>query len=352
MSLERLQTRSAQSRFFASLILYEDNHLILVYKPHGTAAQPDQSGDPSLLDFGRAYLIERYQKAGAAYLAAPHRLDRPAAGLCVLAKTTKAMQRLSRAFQQKQVQKLYLAIVEGRLQTSKCYQKLAQYLRKNASQNKSYICEANTPNAKLAQLQYRSLAQGERYSIVLLQTQTGRHHQIRCQLAGLGHPIRGDQKYGAKRISNPRAIDLYAVALAFPMPVRRESGKKSPQPTLGPQCSQHPQPMLGPQPSQGPQYRKRPAPIAEIPASYAWKSAKGSAETLQSLCLPWEPQHPQCSQPSQGPHPSQGPQCSQHPQPTLGSRPTQGSHPWRLCTPEVIRELTNALPFAKQSLWQ
>ena len=335
-----MPTRSAQSRFFASLILYEDNHLILVYKPHGTAAQPDQSGDPSLLDFGRAYLIERYQKAGAAYLAAPHRLDRPAAGLCVLAKTTKAMQRLSRAFQQKQVQKLYLAIVEGRLQTSKCYQKLAQYLRKNASQNKSYICEANTPNAKPTQLQYRSLAQGERYSIVLLQTQTGRHHQIRCQLAGLGHPIRGDQKYGAKRISNPRAIDLYAVALAFPMPVHRESGKKSPH------CSQHPQPSQGPQCSQHPQYRKRPAPIAEIPASYAWKSAKDSAETLQSLCLPWEPQRiiePQCSQQSQ---PTLGPK---HPQ---GSHPTLGSHPWQLCTPEVIRELTNALPFANQSLWQ
>ena len=119
--IQALQTREinktpkAQSQIFASLILYEDNHLILLYKPHGIPTQTDQSRDPSLLDFGRSYLIEHYQKPGAAYLSAPHRLDRPAAGLCVLAKTTKAMQRLSRAFQQKQVQKLYLAIVEGRL---------------------------------------------------------------------------------------------------------------------------------------------------------------------------------------------------------------------------------------------
>ncbi|MEM9423546.1 MAG: RNA pseudouridine synthase [Spirochaetota bacterium] len=270
----------ADALYFQSLIVYENSHLLLVYKPHGLPVQKDQSGDKSLLDYGKAYLIERYNKPGNAYLSLPHRIDRPVAGLCLLAKTTKAMQRLSAAFQQKQCLKFYLAIVENRNISDSLpvgsWQELCHYLRKDSQKNKSYVVRASSAQqGKQAKLKYRLLASGKHYSIVAVQLETGRHHQIRCQLAAAGTPIQGDLKYGAKRSNTKRSntkrsntkrskpqqsngegggISLYAFALQVPLPVQASA-------------------------------------IAES-SRFAWhakqESDRQASRVLQSICLPWE----------------------------------------------------------------
>ncbi len=215
-----------QATYFRSLIVYEDNHLLLVYKPGGIPAQNDKSRDRSLLDYGKAYLIDNYCKPGNAYLSLPHRLDRPVVGLCLMAKTTKAMQRLSAAFQQKVCKKFYLAIVEGpfhqqNLASAKDkWQKQIDYIRKESRNNKAYITQPDAPRAKLAALQYRFMATGKNHRIIAVQLETGRHHQIRCQLAALGYPVQGDLKYGAKTSNSNGCISLYAFALQVPMPVQ------------------------------------------------------------------------------------------------------------------------------------
>ncbi len=287
-------TAQSPAAFFASLILYEDRHLLLVYKPHGLLVQGDQSGDASLLDYGKAYLRERYHKPGNAYLSLPHRLDRPVAGLCVLAKTSKAMRRLSTAFQQQQIRKFYLAVVEGRPggkaaaeATSGGWRRLSHYLRKEAASNKSYIWQGrrvpDSKQYKIAELRYRCLVEDQHCSVLAVQPETGRHHQIRCQLAALGAPIRGDLKYGAGRSNNGGNISLYAFALELPMPVQPRAA--------GPQTPSH----------QQVQQRKRRTASPQFPNTYAWETSETSEFTendgeataeqrriLRAICLPWE----------------------------------------------------------------
>ncbi len=261
---------STDAAFFSSLILYQDSHMLLVYKPHGLPVQLDKSGDKSLLDYGKDYLIEHCHKPGNAYLSLPHRLDRPVAGLCLLAKTSKAMQRISGAFQQKKCQKFYLAVVENTFATRKGqqWQELCHYLRKESGHNKSYICQAGTKGAKPARLYYRNIVCGKRYSIICVRLETGRHHQIRCQLAALGHPIKGDLKYGAKRGNIDGGINLYSAALQVPMPVQ----------SIVQSSDQRAQ--------TGPQKAKYMSAFTHIRAARI--SGPEPIQVLQGICLPWQ----------------------------------------------------------------
>ena len=199
-------------------ILYEDNHLIIVNKAVGEIVQGDKTGDRTLADEVKAYIKATCAKSGEVYLGIPHRLDRPVSGVCVFARTSKALERLNRMFREGEVRKVYHAIVCGVPKESTAL--LTHYLSRNEKQNKAYAYKEERPGTKRATLDYRTLSVGERYALLEVNLHTGRHHQIRCQLADVGCPVKGDLKYGAPR-SNPDAgISLHARRIAFDHPVR------------------------------------------------------------------------------------------------------------------------------------
>ena len=211
----------------AGRILYEDNHLLVVNKRAGEITQGDKTGDECLTDAYKAFIARRDEKPGKVFLGLPHRLDRPVSGLCVLAKTSKALERLNKMLRDGEVHKTYWALCcakpeppEGRLEG---------WLNRNEQQNKSYIVAPGTaprparfPEAKLARLDYRFLQSTDRYHLVEVDLLTGRHHQIRCQLSHLGCPIKGDLKYGAPRSNPDGGISLHARRIRFIHPVRKE----------------------------------------------------------------------------------------------------------------------------------
>lgn len=204
-------------------ILYEDNHLLLVNKRVSQIVQGDKTGDVSLDQLLKGFIKERDKKPGDVFLGIPHRLDRPVSGVVVFAKTSKALSRMALLFKEKKVEKIYHAIVE------KCPQKdhgtLEHFLTRNTKQNKSYVHEQEVRDSKHAILHYRKLASSDRYHLLEIELETGRHHQIRAQLAGVGSIIKGDRKYGAKR-SNPNGgISLHARSISFVHPVRKEQIK-------------------------------------------------------------------------------------------------------------------------------
>ncbi len=246
-------------------ILYEDNHIIAVNKSPGEIVQGDKTGDTPMSETLKQYLKEKYNKPGEVFLGVPHRLDRPTSGVVLFARTSKALSRLSEMFKEKSsisnpssinsqsgvptinvqwgglsivqssIKKTYWAIVQGAPKQAEG--RLENYLIRNESQNKSYIVdrqktkdkrqktivESQMPkDAKLAILTYRTLARGEHYTLLEVELQTGRHHQIRCQLAGIGCPIKGDLKYGAKRSNPDGSICLHARQITFVHPVRKE----------------------------------------------------------------------------------------------------------------------------------
>ena len=199
-------------------ILYEDNHLIAVNKRPGDIVQGDQSGDRPLSERLKDYLKAKYGKPGRVFLGVPHRLDRPASGVALFARTSKSLERLSRLFREGAVRKLYWALVEKR--PPKDQDILVHRLVRNAGQNKSYVCEGPRPGSREARLSYRLLLSLDRYHLLEVELATGRHHQIRAQLAHIGCPIKGDLKYGARR-SNPwGGIHLHARRLSFLHPVK------------------------------------------------------------------------------------------------------------------------------------
>ena len=198
-------------------VVYEDNHIIIVSKQSGEIVQGDKTGDRTLADDVKQYLKEKYQKPGEVFLGVVHRLDRPVSGLVVFARTSKALSRLNKMFAEGEVHKTYWAIVEkSRLGGSGL---LTHWLTRNEQQNKSYAHEREVPNSKKAMLRYRTLTRGERYDLLEVQLLTGRHHQIRCQLAATGMPIRGDLKYGARRSNPDGSISLLARHIEFTHPV-------------------------------------------------------------------------------------------------------------------------------------
>lgn len=203
-------------------VLYEDNHIIAVNKHTGDLVQADQTGDIPLADRVKAYIKKKYNKPGAVFLGIPHRIDRPVSGVVIFARTSKALTRLNKMFQEKdkEIEKIYWAIVENTPREDE--EQLRDYIRRNPKQNKSYIAATEKDGAKLALLDYSLLACSQKYFLLEVKLHTGRHHQIRCQLAAIGCPIRGDLKYGAKRSIEGGGIGLHARKLGFLHPVKKE----------------------------------------------------------------------------------------------------------------------------------
>lgn len=201
--------------------VYEDNHIIIVAKESGEIVQGDKTGDTPLSDIVKAYLKEKYQKPGEVFLGVVHRLDRPVSGLVVFARTSKALSRLNRMFAEGEVHKTYWAIVNRQAAESDAYHTLTHWLVRNEKQNKSYAYDTEKPNSKKAVLKYRVIGHSDRYSLLEVQLLTGRHHQIRCQLAKVGMTIKGDLKYGAPRSNPDGSISLLSRRMEFIHPVSK-----------------------------------------------------------------------------------------------------------------------------------
>ncbi len=202
-------------------VLYEDNHIIAVNKTCSEIVQGDKTGDVPLSETVKAYIKDKYNKPGDVFLGVTHRLDRPTSGVVLFARTSKALARLNAMFQShEQIRKTYWAIVQGKPKLPEA--RLENYLIRNEKQNKSYIVKQGAKDAKLAILTYKTLTVGEHYSLLEINLETGRHHQIRCQLAAIGCPVKGDLKYGAKRSNPDGGICLHARQIEFEHPVSHE----------------------------------------------------------------------------------------------------------------------------------
>ena len=203
------------------LPLYEDNHIIIVSKRSGEIVQGDKTGDEPLSETVKQYIKEKYHKPGNVFLGVVHRLDRPVWGLVVFAKTSKALTRLNKMFKEGQVHKTYWAITKNAPPAEEGV--LTDWLVRNERQNKSYAHPQEVPNAKKAVLKYRVIAHSNRYHLIEVNLLTGRHHQIRCQLANMGCAIKGDLKYGAPRSNPDGSISLLARRITFVHPVSKEN---------------------------------------------------------------------------------------------------------------------------------
>ena len=202
-------------------ILYEDNHIIVVEKPPNVPSQVDKTTDEDMITIIKKYIKEKYNKPGNVYLGLVHRLDRPVGGVMVFAKTSKAASRLSEQVRNKTFKKEYLAIVDGKLDVKSGT--LEDYLVKNERNNLSKVTNKETKNAKYAKLDYEVLKYSKEINLSVLRIllHTGRHHQIRVQLANMGHSICGDQKYGTR--GRGKQISLWAYKLTIEHPITKES---------------------------------------------------------------------------------------------------------------------------------
>ena len=201
-------------------VLYEDNHIIAVNKTSSEIVQGDKTGDTPLSETIKQWLKEKYNKPGEVFIGVAHRLDRPVSGIVLFAKTSKALERLNAMFRENQIRKTYWAIVKN--QPPQPEGELVHYLVRNEKQNKSYASANEKPRSKKAILTYRQIARSDRYFLLEIDLKTGRHHQIRCQLAAIGCPVRGDLKYGYPR-SNPNgSISLHARTVRFVHPVSKK----------------------------------------------------------------------------------------------------------------------------------
>ena len=201
-------------------ILYEDNHIIAINKSSSDIVQGDKTGDKPLVDTVREYLKERYYKSGNVFCGVVHRLDRPVSGVVLFAKTSKALARLNEMLRGHEIKKKYWAIVVKPPQEQEAT--LKHYLVRNERQNKSYAYTTEKKDSKLAVLHYVTIGKSERYTLLEVDLHTGRHHQIRCQLAAVGAVIKGDLKYGAPRSNPDGGISLHARSVEFVHPVRKE----------------------------------------------------------------------------------------------------------------------------------
>ena len=201
-------------------VLYEDNHIIAVNKTCNEIVQGDKTGDTPLSEIVKAYIKDKYNKPGEVFLGVTHRLDRPTSGVVLFARTSKALTRLNEMFKShEQIKKTYWAIVQGFPKQPEA--RLENWLIRNEAQNKSYIVKPHANNAKQAILEYKTLVRGENYTLLEVNLETGRHHQIRCQLAAIGCPVKGDLKYGAKRSNPDGGICLHARKIEFIHPVSK-----------------------------------------------------------------------------------------------------------------------------------
>ena len=214
-TLEPLKTR----------VLFEDNHLLIVNKQPGEIVQGDKTGDEPLVETLKSYIKEKYNKPGAVFLGLVHRLDRPVSGAVIFARTSKALGRMNEMFKTREVRKVYWAIIGGQQSAAGGRQEwvlLQHYLKRNEQQNKSYAFDTPGEGRQKAELRYRKIASGDRYDLLEVELLTGRHHQIRAQLAATGSPIKGDLKYGAPRSNPDGSISLHSRYVEFIHPVSKE----------------------------------------------------------------------------------------------------------------------------------
>lgn len=203
-------------------VLYEDNHIIAVNKRTSDIVQADKTGDEPLSEQVKAYIKNKYDKPGEVFIGVPHRLDRPVSGVVVFARTSKALTRLNKMFQQKdeEIQKIYWAVVKNCPPLEEDV--LTHYIVRNSEKNKSSAYNNDKKGGKKATLEYKLLTRSQKFFLLEVKLHTGRHHQIRCQLAKIGCPVRGDLKYGFPRSNSNGGISLHARKLSFMHPVRKE----------------------------------------------------------------------------------------------------------------------------------
>ncbi|MEZ4858762.1 MAG: RluA family pseudouridine synthase [Flavobacteriaceae bacterium] len=201
-------------------VLYEDNHLLIVNKRPGDIVQGDKTGDIPLSEISKEYLSKKYSKPGEVFLGVVHRLDRPTSGIVVFARTSKALTRMNKLFSERETKKTYWAVVKN--SPPKREDRLIHFLKRNPKQNKSYAYLKEVPDSKKAILAYKIIKELKNYFALEIELETGRHHQIRSQLAAINCPIKGDVKYGFDRSNEDGSIHLHARMLRFIHPVKKE----------------------------------------------------------------------------------------------------------------------------------
>ncbi|KAA6338698.1 Ribosomal large subunit pseudouridine synthase D [termite gut metagenome] len=201
-------------------VIYEDNHIIAVNKTASEIVQGDKTGDTPLSETIKLYLKEKYQKPGNVFIGVTHRLDRPVSGLVLFAKTGKALARLNEMFKNGEIKKSYWAVVKN--QPAEPESELVHYLTRSERANKSYAYDKETPQSKKAILHYKLIGHSHNYHLLEIELKTGRHHQIRCQLAKIGCPVKGDLKYGAPRSNPDGSICLHAREIKFIHPISQK----------------------------------------------------------------------------------------------------------------------------------
>lgn len=201
-------------------VLYQDNHIIIVNKRAGDIVQGDKTGDTPLSDIVKQYIKHKYNKPGNVFLGTVHRLDRPTSGIVIFARTSKALERLNKMLREKQINKTYWAVVKNHPKKEK--DTLINWLKKNTKNNKSTAYSKEINGSKKAILHYQVIKKLDNYSLLEIDLETGRHHQIRCQLTSIGSPIKGDLKYGFNRSNKNASIHLHARKIEFIHPVSKE----------------------------------------------------------------------------------------------------------------------------------
>lgn len=201
------------------LVLHEDNHIIIINKRAGDIVQGDKTGDKPLSDVVKEYVKKKYNKPGNVFLGTVHRLDRPTSGIVIFARTSKALERLNKMLREKSIKKTYFAVVKDKLKRKE--NTLINFLKKNPKNNKSKAFPKEIEGSKKAILHYKVIKELTNYSLLEIDLETGRHHQIRCQLSTIGHPIKGDLKYGFARSNKNGSIHLHARKISFTHPVNK-----------------------------------------------------------------------------------------------------------------------------------
>lgn len=204
-------------------VLYEDNHIIIINKRSGDITQGDRTGDKPLSDIVKEYIKEKYNKGGNVFLGVVHRLDRPTSGVIIFARTSKALERLNKMLRDKKIDKTYWAVVKNYPNKEK--DTLINFLKKNSKNNKSSVFNKEISGSKRAILHYQIITKLDNYSLLEVDLETGRHHQIRAQLSAIGYPVKGDLKYGFNRSNKDGSIHLHARKIEFIHPVSKEKIK-------------------------------------------------------------------------------------------------------------------------------
>ena len=212
-----INNNSSTGKLLEENILFEDNHIIIINKLPSQIVQGDKTGDKPLSDLVKEYIKVKYNKSGEVFLGVVHRLDRPVSGAVIFARTSKSLTRLNALIKNREIHKTYWAVVKNK--PPKESDTLVNFLRRDEARNKSFITRDNSKNSQMASLSYKLIASSDNYYLLEIDLQTGRHHQIRAQLAGIGCPIKGDLKYGFDRSNSDGSIHLHARKLTFTHPV-------------------------------------------------------------------------------------------------------------------------------------